>query len=106
LSVLAIGVVCGVGFGALAVAMMLPLQFPDKRAALTGAFLNRFAIGIAIGAAVGSPQINALHVPPWFTGLGLGVILSAADAVITKAYAPIIAIGAVGGAAIGWIVGR
>jgi hypothetical protein len=85
---------------------MLPLQFPDKRAALAGAFLNRFGIGVAIGAAIGSPQINALHLPSWCTGLALGVILSAADAVITKAYAPIIVIGAVGGAAIGWIVGR
>jgi len=105
-SALVVGVVCGLGFGALAAALMLPLQFPDKRAALTGAFLNRFAIGVAIGAAMGSPQINALRIPAWCTGLVLGVILSAADAVITKAYAPIIAVGAVGGAAIGWIVGR
>ena len=106
MSALVVGVVCGLGFGALAAALMLPLQFPDKRAALTGAFLNRFAIGVAIGAAMGSPQINALRIPAWCTGLVLGVILSAADAVITKAYAPIIAVGAVGGAAIGWIVGR
>jgi hypothetical protein len=105
-SALVVGVVCGLGFGAIAAALMLPLQFPDKRAALTGAFLNRFAIGVAIGAAMGSPQINALRIPAWCTGLLLGVILSAADAVITKAYAPIIAVGAIGGAAIGWIVAR
>ena len=85
---------------------MIPLHFPDRRAAYIGAFLNRTAIGIAIGAAVGSPQVNALHLPSWAVGLGLGLILSAADAAITKAYAPILAIGAVGGAVIGWIVGR
>ena len=39
-------------------------------------------------------------------GLGVGVLLSAADAVITKAYAPILVLGAVGGAVIGWMIGR
>lgn len=84
----------------------MPLQFPDRRAALAGAFLNRLAIGVAIGAAWGSPQVAALHYPGWTVGLGLGLLLSAADAVITKAYAPIMGIGAVGGAVIGWLVGR
>jgi hypothetical protein len=32
--------------------------------------------------------------------------LTAADAVITKAYPPILGLGAVGGAVIGWLVGR
>ena len=85
---------------------MLPLPFPDKRAALLGAFLNRLTIGLVIGAAWGSPQITALHLPAWFFGAAVGLLLSAADAVITKAYAPILTIGAVGGAVIGWIVGR
>jgi hypothetical protein len=35
-----------------------------------------------------------------------GLLLSAADAVITKAYVPILALGAIGGAAIGWLVER
>jgi hypothetical protein len=39
-------------------------------------------------------------------GLAVGGLLSAADAVITKAYAPILVPGAVGGAAIGWVIGR
>jgi len=38
-------------FGLLSVATMIPLQFDDKRTAMTGAFLNRFAIGVVIGAA-------------------------------------------------------
>jgi hypothetical protein len=85
---------------------MLPLQFPDKRAALLGAFLNRLTIGVVIGAVIGAPQVDTLRLPPWVVGLATGVLLSAADAVITKAYAPILLLGALGGAVIGWLVGR
>ncbi|MFL5618849.1 MAG: hypothetical protein ACJ79A_10730 [Gemmatimonadaceae bacterium] len=93
-------------FGALSAASMVPLAFPDKRGALTGAFLNRLAIGVVIGAVIGAPQVNALAMPAWLVGLFVGLLLSAADAVITRVYVPIIAIGALGGAAIGWIVER
>ena len=85
---------------------MLPLSFPDKQAALTGAFLNRLSIGIVIGAVIGAPQVERLGMPAWATGLAVGILLSLGDAVITKAYAPIIGLGAVGGAVIGCPVGR
>jgi hypothetical protein len=101
-----LGLLAGLVFGALSAASMLPLAFPDKRAALLGAFLNRLAIGVVIGAALGSPQLAALALPWWAIGLATGLLLSAADAVITKAYAPILVVGAVGGAVIGWLVGR
>lgn len=100
------GSLAGVVFGAFAVATMLPLSFPDKRSALLGAFLNRLAIGVAIGASVGAPQVDALHWPAWVVGAGAGLLLSAADAVITKAYAPILVIGVLGGGVIGMLVGR
>ena len=103
---LALGLVAGIVYGALSAASMLPLPFPDKRAALLGAFLNRLAIGIVIGAVVGAPQVDALRLPAWVIGLAAGLLLSAADAVITKAYVPILVLGAVGGAVIGWVVGR
>ena len=103
---LALGLLAGVLYGALSAASMLPLHFPDKRAALLGAFLNRLAIGVVIGAVIGSPQVDALRLPAWIVGLAAGVLLSAADAVITKAYAPILVLGAMGGAAIGWLVDR
>jgi hypothetical protein len=106
MSRLALGLLSGLLYGALSAASMLPLPFPDKRAALLGAFLNRLAIGIVIGAVIGAPQIDALRLPPWGVGLAVGVLLSAADAVITKAYAPILVLGALGGALIGWMVGR
>jgi hypothetical protein len=90
----AVGVVSGVIFGIVAVLSMLPMEFADKRAALTAAFLNRFAIGFAIGAA-------QLTWPGWLVGLTFGILLSVPDAIITKAWAPILGMGALGGVAIG-----
>ena len=97
MSRLSLGIVCGLVYGALSAASMIPLSFPDKRAALLGAFLNRFSIGFVIGA------VN-LPWPAWASGLVIGVLLSLADAVITKAYAPIIILGAIGGTVIGVVV--
>jgi hypothetical protein len=99
MSRLAFGVIAGLVFGALSVASMLPLSFPDKRAALAGAFLNRFAIGLLVPVA-------ALPGPGWAVGLGLGILLSLPDAIITKAVAPIVGLGAVGGFLIGWLAAR
>ena len=106
MSRLSLGLILGVVYGALSAASMIPLEFPDKRAALLGAFLNRLAIGVVIGAVIGSPQLDTLRLPAWSIGLLIGLLLSAADAVITKAYVPILVLGALGGALIGWIVGR
>jgi hypothetical protein len=78
---------------------MIPLSFSDKRAALLGAFLNRFGIGFVIGAA-------RLPLPSWAQGLIFGILLSLPDAIITTAYAPILILGAIGGTVIGFIVGR
>jgi hypothetical protein len=47
-----LGILCGLLFGAVSVATMIPLSFEDKRAAMLGAFINRFAIGIVIGVTV------------------------------------------------------
>ena len=78
---------------------MLPLRFPDKRAALLGAFLNRFGIGVCLGFVPSNQQ-------GWGTGLALGILLSLPDAVITKAYVPITLFGGIGGALIGFILGK
>src|SRR6185369_1649511 len=94
-----LGTICGLVYGALSAASMIPLSFTDKTAALTGAFLNRFAIGFVIGAA-------RLPLPPWAQGLVFGILLSLPDAIITKAYAPILILGAIGGLVIGVIVGK
>src|SRR5215467_2612835 len=97
MSRLMLGTICGLIYGALSAASMIPLEFPDKRAALLGAFVNRFSIGFVIGAV-------RLDWPSWAVGLVFGVLLSLADAIITKAYAPILILGAVGGMIIGIIV--
>jgi hypothetical protein len=66
---LTLGIICGLVYGALSAASMIPLQFPDKRAALLGAFINRFSIGFVIGAVT-------LPWPGWAVGLVIGVLLS------------------------------
>jgi hypothetical protein len=92
------GIISGIAFGALSVALMLPLSFQDKRAALLGAFCSRFAIGFVI-ACVQLPSW-----PGWAVGLFFGLLLSLPDAIITKAYAPILIVGGVGGLIIGGIL--
>ena len=94
-----LGSICGAVFGALVVLLMLPMEFSDKSAALLGAFLNRFGVGFVIGAA-------KLPFPGWATGATFGLLLSLPDAIITKAYAPIMILGVIGGAIIGFVVNR
>ena len=85
--------------GAVDVALMLPLSFPDKRAALLGAFCARFALGF-FAATVRLP------LSPILAGILVAILTSLPDAIITKAYLPIIATGVVFGAIAGRIVGR
>ena len=92
------GVISGVIFGAVSVAMMLPMAFPDKPVALLAAFINRFAIGLVIGC------VTIPGWPGWTIGLLFGVLLSLPAALITKAFAPILIIGAIGGVIIGGII--
>src|SRR3954452_18532790 len=94
-----LGSICGVVFGGLVVAMMIPMEFPDKIAALIGAFLNRFGVGFVIGA-------TNLPLPGWASGMIFGLLLSLPDAIITKAYIPIIVLGVSGGTIIGFVVER
>src|SRR6266566_8416495 len=86
----AYGLVAGLVFGAVVVATMLPHTFPDKRAAITAAFLDRFAIGFVIGVA-------NLTWPRWVVGLFIGLLMSAPAAIITKSWRPILVIGVIGG---------
>ena len=89
-----LGVICGLAFGVLDIAIMLPMSFPDKKAAIAGAFFDRFAIGFLICVA-------DLPWPGWVTGLVIGLLISLPSAIITKAYPPILGLGALGGIIIG-----
>lgn len=93
------GAIAGVVFGAVDTALMLPMDFPDKRTALLGAFLSRFAIGFLI------PLVK-MPLPGWAIGAVVGLLVSLPDAVITKAYAPTLTTGLIGGLIIGWAAGR
>ncbi len=99
MSRLTLGVLCGLVFGVIDIGIMLPMSFPDKRAAITAAFIARFGIGFAIGAA-------RLPWPGWLVGLVFGLLLSIPDAIITRAYAPIIGMGAIGGTVIGFLISK
>ena len=89
------GIVAGLAFGVVAAGLMLPMDFPDKPAAITAAFLHRF--GLVIGCV-------RLRWPGWAIGLFFGLLLSLPDAIITNAYAPILILGAVGGLLIGGFI--
>jgi len=97
MSNLAWGVIAGLIFGSVSVGMMLPMSFPDKRSALLGAFADRFSIGLVIGCI-------QLPWPGWALGLFFGLLLSLPSAIVTKAYAPILVIGGIGGLVIGGLI--
>lgn len=78
-----LGIISGIAFALVAVASMIPLKFPDKRTALLGAFASRFAIGFLICT-------STLPLPAWLRGLVISLLVSLPDAIVTKAYAPIL----------------
>ena len=96
---LAFGIIAGIVFGAIDVALMLPLKFDDRATAFSAAFASRFAIGVLAATA-------QMPLPPWLRGLVVGLLISIPDAIVTGAYAPILATGIIGGAIIGWAAER
>jgi hypothetical protein len=94
-----LGVLLGLALGVADVLLMLPMSFSDKRAALLGAFCARFALGF-FAATVRLPMKIVA------AGVLVGVLTSLPDAIITKAYIPILVTGIIFGAIAGWVVGR
>ena len=94
-----LGIGLGIALGVVDVLLMLPLSFPDKRAALLGAFCARFALGFFAA-------VTQLPLSPVLSGIVVGILTSLPDAIITKAYAPIMITGIIFGAIAGGIVGR
>ncbi|MEO7292746.1 MAG: hypothetical protein ABIW34_06570 [Ginsengibacter sp.] len=84
------GIIAGLTFGILSIIPMFFLTFDDKTKAMTGSFINRFAIGFII--------FNMdLPISGWTKGLFVGLILSLPDAIITGSYKPILGLGVIGG---------
>ena len=94
-----LGILLGVAVGAIDVALMLPLSLPDKTTALAAAFCSRFAIGF-LAANIRLPWRQVL------AGAVVGLLVSIPDALITKAYAPILITGTLFGAASGWAAAK
>jgi hypothetical protein len=95
-----LGMICGAGFGLIDILIMIPVKYQNSRErveVMSAAFLERFMIGFLI------PNVN-LGFSHFIEGLLLGIGLSLPSAIITRAYVPIIGIGAVGGLIIGLIV--
>lgn len=93
------GLIAGLVFGAIDVALMIPLTFADRTTAMLAAFASRFAIGFLI------PLVR-LPMPAVARGALVGLLISIPDAIVTHAYAPILISGIVGGAIIGFLAGR
>lgn len=89
------GLLSGLIFGLVAVGMMLPMSFADKTTALLAAFISRFGIGLVV-CLVQLPSW-----PGWVIGVVFGFLLSLPDALVTKAYLPILTVGTLGGLIIG-----
>jgi len=92
-----LGIVLGLVASAIAVGSMIPLTFADKRTALAAAFVSRFAIGFLTAN-------TSLPVNPIIAGAGIGLLISIPDALVTKAYAPILGLGLVLGGLCGLAV--
>jgi hypothetical protein len=92
-----LGLLLGLAAGVIVVALMMPMTFPEKRTALTAAFVSRFSIGFLTANTI-------LPINPIATGVIIGVLLSIPDALITKTYVPILVIGTILGALCGGAV--
>ena len=94
-----LGIICGLVFGMIDVLVMIPLKYENnckRNEAMAAAFIERLMIGFLI------PNVE-LGIHPALTGLFLGVGLSLPSAIITRAYVPIVGIGAVCSIIIGFI---
>ena len=90
------GLIVGFIFGILDIIPMFFMDFENASMAISGAFVNRFAIGLII-------FVSDFGTAGWIKGLIIGSLLSLPDAIITGAYGPILGIGIVGGIIIGFV---
>jgi|ABSP01.1.fsa_nt_gi hypothetical protein len=100
---LSLALLCGLGFGAVTVLLMLfaPVKFDtprQKQEALVAAFIGRFMNGFLI------PLVD-IGLPPVMNGILISLGLSLSPAIMSRRYVPILIIGILGGAIIGWIAG-
>ena len=91
--------IAGLVFGTISAGSMIKIEAPSlrqKREAMAAAFIDRFLIGFVIG-----PVAKGLGASGLLIGALLGFGLSIPSALIARAYVPIMAIGTIGGLAVG-----
>lgn len=84
------GIIAGLALGIASIIPMFFMEFEDKKKAIVASFINRFAIGFII-FNIDLPMVG------WLNGLIIGSVLSLPDALITKAFKPIMGLGIIGG---------
>lgn len=95
-----LGALLGLIFAILDIIPMYFMEgFEDKRTAMLAAFIERFSIGLLIGA-------SQFPLPFWLQGLLISVLVSIPSVLITKAYIPIISTAIIGGLIIGFAIGQ
>lgn len=95
-----LGAILGLIFATVDIIPMYFMKgFANKRTAMLAAFIERFSIGLLIGA-------SQFPLPFWLQGLIVSVLISIPSALITKAYIPIISTAIIGGLIIGFVVGQ
>ena len=96
---LVFSLLAGLVFGTISAGSMIKIEAPSlrqKREAMAAAFVDRFLIGFVVG-----PVAKGLGASGLLIGALLGLGLSVPSALITRAYLPILAIGTIGGLAVG-----
>jgi hypothetical protein len=97
--VLVFSLLAGLVFGAISAGSMIKIEAPSprqKREAMAAAFIERFLTGFVIG-----PVAKGLDASGVLIGVLLGLGFSVPSALITRAYIPIVAMGTIGGLAVG-----
>jgi hypothetical protein len=99
--VLVFSLIAGLVFGTVSAGSMIEIEAPSprqKREAMAAAFIERFLTGFVIG-----PVAKGLGASGVLVGVLPGLGLSVPSALITRVYIPILAMGTVGGLAVGVI---
>jgi hypothetical protein len=93
-----LGIVSGLVCGALSALVVFFLP-GDKRISPAGAFFLALAIAVSLGFG----DRGRLG---WGPGIVIGLLISLPAAILSKAYAKVLALGVANGTLIGWLLGR
>lgn len=96
---LELALILGLVFGIMEIISIAPQKRDGKRRAILGAFILRFTTCLLIGT-------TTFLTFPWLQGLVISLLVSLPSAIATRVYIPILIVGILGGAIIGFIIGQ